>query len=69
MSQQIFQQRIVTEMDAEYGAATDPRFARAISKAIIGYMTDHVVVSVQSVSGVTTGPGVSGPGTGTIGFL
>lgn len=40
--------------------------AQAIADAIDTFVkTGTVTVSVTSVSGVTTGPGVSGPGTGT----
>lgn len=38
----------------------------AIGDAIVSYITLNATVTVISVSGVTTGPGVSGPGTGTI---
>lgn len=43
--------------------------ANRIATAIVTYVTANAQVSttlsVTSVSGVTTGPGVSGPGTGT----
>jgi hypothetical protein len=38
----------------------------ADSKAILTHITVNATVIVASVSGVTTGPGVSGPGAGTI---
>lgn len=42
---------------------------KAISSAIVNHITGNAQintnVSVTSVSGVTTGPGVSGPGSGT----
>lgn len=38
----------------------------AIGDAIVTYITTNAVVVVASVSGVTTGGGTSGPGTGTI---
>jgi hypothetical protein len=38
----------------------------AMADAIITHIKTAGVVSVVSVSGVTTGAGVSGPGTGTI---
>jgi len=34
--------------------------------ALVTYLTTNTVVAVASVSGVTTGGGVSGPGSGTI---
>jgi hypothetical protein len=47
-----------------------PLNATALSDALAGAVVDHIkanaVVSVASVSGVTTGGGVSGPGSGTI---
>lgn len=39
---------------------------RAIGNAIVAHITGSGTVVVTSVSGVTTGVGVSGPGTGTI---
>lgn len=39
---------------------------RAIGNAIVLHITANAAVVVTSVSGVTTGGGVSGPGTGTI---
>lgn len=44
----------------------DDRVLQAISEAIVEHVTGNAVVIVTSVSGVTTGPGVSGPGAGTI---
>jgi hypothetical protein len=38
----------------------------AVAAAIITHLTTAGVVEVVSVSGVTTGSGVSGPGAGTI---
>ena len=38
----------------------------AVAAAIITHLTTAGVVVVASVSGVTTGPGTSGPGIGTI---
>lgn len=40
---------------------------RAMAQAIVTHITTTatVTVTVASVSGVTTGPGVSGPGAGT----
>ncbi len=39
---------------------------RIICGAIVTYIKANAVVAVTSVSGVTTGGGVSGPGNGTI---
>ncbi len=47
--------------DVELAKLTD-----AIAKAVIDHIVANATVNVISVSGVTTGPGVSGPGTGTI---
>lgn len=38
----------------------------ALASAIVTHITTNAVVTVASVSGVTTGPGSSGPGAGTI---
>lgn len=38
----------------------------AMGNAIVAHIRDNAQVVVTSVSGVTTGVGVSGPGTGTI---
>jgi enoyl-CoA hydratase/carnithine racemase len=38
----------------------------AMGTAIVNYLKANAQVVVASVSGVTTGGGVSGPGTGTI---
>jgi len=39
---------------------------KALGAAVVTHITTSAIVSVVSVSGVTTGGGVSGPGTGTI---
>lgn len=39
--------------------------AEAVVEEVVAYAEVASTVSVLSVSGVTTGPGVSGPGTGT----
>jgi hypothetical protein len=39
---------------------------RAIATAIVAHIQLNAVVTVTSVSGVTTGAGVSGPGVGSI---
>ena len=36
-------------------------------EALFAHIAANAVVAVVSVSGVTTGPGVSGPGAGTVG--
>ncbi len=41
-------------------------FVAAIAEATVEHVTANGQVIVTSVSGVTTGAGVSGPGTGTI---
>jgi len=40
--------------------------ANAIAEAVVTHITTSAIVLIPSVSGVTTGSGVSGPGTGTI---
>lgn len=40
--------------------------ANAIALAVVAHITANAQVVVASVSGVTVGAGVSGPGTGTI---
>lgn len=47
------------------GAKTD-EFIQSICEQVIQHITSAGVVTIASVSGVTTGPGVSGPGTGVI---
>lgn len=39
---------------------------RAMGNAIVAHIQANAQVAVTSVTGVTTGGGVSGPGTGTI---
>lgn len=58
---------IKKQMIAEMGGCTQ-KFSDALARAIITYFESKAKVNVTSVSGVTTGPGVSGPGTGTITF-
>ena len=38
----------------------------ALAQAVVTHIQTAAVVNVTSVTGVTTGPGVSGPGIGTI---
>lgn len=42
------------------------KVCNAIATAVVTHITSMAVVTVTSVSGVVSGPGVSGPGTGTI---
>jgi len=62
---------MLTQMTAQLGAAEDAtkrdKLVTAISTAVIDYIKANgaIVVTVTSVAGVTAGPGVSGPGTGT----
>jgi len=50
---------------AKIGSQMDP-FLEALAEAVVEEITGHATVNVTSVSGVTTGPGTSGPGTGTV---
>jgi hypothetical protein len=72
-AKEILSALIVSEMNKQYtdpeGKGCDSRFADALASAIIDYLKFNAIVNVTSVSGVTTGPGVSGPGTGTITFI
>ncbi len=60
---------IISELSV-LGAVTDSSkqsdFAEALAKVIVNYLLPNIVVTVTSVAGVTTGGGVSGPGTGTV---
>jgi hypothetical protein len=47
-------------------AAPEGWFVDILAEAIVEHITTQAQVVVVSVSGVTTGPSVSGPGTGTI---
>lgn len=63
---------IIASIDA--AVAADPHASaaqrtavwRAIGTAIVAHITANAQVNVISVSGVTVGAGVSGPGTGTV---
>lgn len=63
---------IMTQVDLavaatpQAGPAQRQAIFRAIGAAIVTHITTQGTVVVASVSGVTTGPGTSGPGTGTI---
>lgn len=45
---------------------SDDRVLQAVAAAIVTHITTAAVVVVASVSGVQTGSGTSGPGTGTV---
>lgn len=47
-------------------AAQIEKFAEAVANAVVQHITSSAVVTVASVTGVTPGVGVSGPGTGTV---
>lgn len=53
--------------DLNYAGSKTKKFIDIIITEVIKHITTQgtVTVTVTSVSGVTTGPGVSGPGTGT----
>lgn len=58
-----------TQIATALGVAADPVAVAAwqsIANAIVTHITTNAVVTVASVSGVTPGPGVSGPGAGTV---
>lgn len=63
--------KIKNEIQLLYGVADDPAklddFAQALAKAVVDEIQQNAVVTVTSVSGVTPGGGVSGPGAGTVG--
>lgn len=56
-------------MGAEYAilsAGAKEKLFKVIAEAVVEHITEKAEVNVNSVSGVSTGSGVSGPGTGTI---
>lgn len=62
-----------TQLDAAFGApahaggaADRQALCDAIAEAVVEHLIANAIVNVTSVSGVTPGGGVSGPGTGTI---
>lgn len=61
---------IKTEVEAEFGTPADPVLAQkyhdAIARAVVNYIKANATVIIASVTGVTPGGGVSGPGTGTV---
>ena len=70
-AQQALSSLIKTKMDAKYPHGdANTKFCDALAEAITEFFEGtHTQVNVTSVSGVTTGPGVSGPGLGTITFI
>lgn len=69
-AQQALSALIKQKLDAQYGGSSDTRFADGMAEAITEFFEGvHTKVVVNSVSGVTTGSGVSGPGEGTISFI
>lgn len=52
--------------DPQKVAAGAQALADAIAQAVVDHIQANAVVNVTSVSGVTAGGAVSGPGTGTI---
>ncbi len=63
-------QRFLDEMDASFGPADDvnkrEEAAEFQANVMLKVLTLDTTVNVTSVSGVTTGGGVSGPGTGNL---
>ena len=62
-------EKIVTKMEAIWtfeDSETLDDFAQALAEAIVEEITTNAVVVVASVTAVTPGVGVSGPGTGTV---
>lgn len=53
-------------LTAEEQAELRTNMFKAMGNAIVAHVIANALVNVLSVSGVTTGPGTSGPGTGTI---
>ena len=69
LSKTTLQSLIKSKVEAVTGYAmteTAQEVWLAVADAIVTHITTSGVVAVASVSGVTTGGGVSGPGTGTI---
>jgi hypothetical protein len=73
LSAATIQTTIKAQLDAQYGAPADAaalaqqtKFCTALANAIFTVLTTQTTVSVTSVSGVTTGGGVSGPGVGVL---
>ena len=67
------QTTIKAQLDSHYGPPADAaalaeqtKFTLALATAIYTVLTVQTQVTVASVSGVTTGGGVSGPGTGVL---
>ena len=67
------QSTIKASLDATYGVPPTPagvteqaKFTLALANALFTVLTTQATVAVASVSAVTPGVGVSGPGAGTI---
>jgi len=62
--------KIVAKSVAKFGTADDAallqEFAEVIAEAIVDEFAANGTVTVNSVTGVSTGGGTSGPGTGTV---
>lgn len=56
---------IKAAIEAESDKSFDQMWS-TIATAIVDYIKANAVVNVTSVSGITVGGGVSGPGTGTL---
>lgn len=66
MSKTVLGALIKSKIDAVGDKTDRDALMEALADAIISHITTAGVVTVTSVSGVTTGFGVSGPGAGTI---
>lgn len=70
LTQASLSSKIQAELVSKFGTAEDAaqlaKFADAVAKAVVDEIKINAVIAVTSVSGVTTGAGTSGPGTGTI---
>lgn len=65
----IMRQQVITAIESTTGnsiPAESQAVWQAVCDAIVAHIVSNAQVVVTSVSGVTTGPGVSGPGVGTI---
>jgi hypothetical protein len=62
-------QQVISAIESATGNTIPPGSQavwQAVCNAIVAHIVNNAQVVVASVSGVTTGPGVSGPGTGTV---
>lgn len=60
------QSGIEAQLGTPANAAQLEKFCTGIATGIVTYIQANAEVIVTEVTGVTPGPGVSGPGTGTI---